>query len=456
MTARVLIVETERAVASAVAALLRELGLAVAGLASSSEDALSMVLGQRPDLVVIDVRPQAEMAGFDTATKIRERENVPFVFLTSRVDEAMLARMSRFEAYACPLEPLESRSFAIAVHTALQRQRTTQALADAERAKQRADARYRAVLENTHDAIISVDARCRIELFNKGAERVFGFSPLEVMGEPLDLLLPEVVARAHRAHFAAFQTSGTTFRPMGKRREVVGRRRSGAEFPAEVTISRLSFDEEEIFTACVRDISERRVLEEQFIRAQKMEAVGRVAASVAHDFNNLLTGLQANAYVLMQGVSLEMQERVQEIGSAVERGVALTRQLIGFSRQERSHRTRLAVNELVAQAVRLLEHMVGSDVRLRSELDPAAGHVIVEGNLIEQVLMNLVINARDALPQGGDVVIRTDVLSLTGDDSLPAGRYVRLSVTDTGGGIPSELQAKVFEPFFTTKAPGLG
>ncbi|HET7544742.1 MAG TPA: ATP-binding protein, partial [Polyangiaceae bacterium] len=167
-------------------------------------------------------------------------------------------------------------------------------------------------------------------------------------------------------------------------------------------------------------------------------------------------GLQANAYVLMQGVSLEMQERVQEIGSAVERGVALTRQLIGYSRQERSHRTRLAVNELVGQALRLLEHMVGSDVRLRSELDPAAGHVIVEGNLIEQVLMNLVINARDALPQGGDVVIRTDVLSLAGDDSLPAGRYVRLSVTDTGSGIPSELQAKVFEPFFTTKAPGLG
>lgn len=456
MADRVMIVEAERLVAIGVEERLLGMGFDVVGLALDGEGARSMALAQRPDVIVSNVRLQEGLDGIEAAARIREHLDVPFVFLTATADEETLTRVTLAESHACMIKPLDGRSFAVAIQMALQRHRAAQALADARRAQDRSDARYRAILENTHDAIISVDSECRVELFNKGAERVFGFAAAEVLGKQLDVILPEVVAHAHRAHFEAFRTSGTTFRPMGASREVVGRRRSGAEFPAEVTISRLRLDEKEIFTACVRDISDRRVLEEQFIRAQKMEAVGLVAASIAHDFNNLLTGLQASAYILRRGVPPEMQERVQEISSAVERGVALTRQVIGFSRQHHSHRARLVVNDLVGQAFRLLEHMIGSEVRLHAQLDPKAGHVVVEGNLIEQVLMNLVINARDALPNGGEIVVRTDAITLNADDSLPTGRYVRLAVTDSGGGIPSELHEKIFEPFFTTKAPGLG
>lgn len=457
---RVLIVEDEAIVAMEISDRLTSMGYAVIGPASTGSAAIELALAEHPDIVLMDVRLKGSMDGPEAAALIREKLDVPFVFLTAYADDATLARVKRIEPHAYIIKPLEERSLAITLHLALHRHRAAQERAIAEQARRKSEARYRAVLDNSHDGIVCLDDARRITVFNKGAERIFGYSSEEMLGQTLDALIPDDVRDRHRAHFDGFQNAGATARAMGTSLEVRGRRSTGEVFPAEVSISRLDFEGERLMTACIRDVSDRQALEEQFTRAQKMEAVGRLAASVAHDFNNLLAAVQSNVYLLRSEAPPTLTEYVMEIGAAVERGVALTRQLLSFSRPQPASRQTLDAADLVSGAESLLRRLVREDVVLRTELMPS-GRMLVDRNLMEQVLMNLVVNARDAMPHGGELVIRTSVETVRAGEpgrpySLPIGTYVRLSVSDTGTGIPEGLEEKVFEPFFTTKPPGLG
>jgi two-component system, cell cycle sensor histidine kinase and response regulator CckA len=457
---RVLIVEDEAIVAMEISDRLSAMGYDVIGPASTGKAAIELALSEQPDLVLMDVRLKGSMDGPEAATRIREQLDVPFVFLTAYADDATLGRVRPIEPHAYIVKPLEERSLAITIHMALHRHRAAMERTKAELAQRRSEARYRAVLDNSHDGIVCVDDTRRITVFNKGAERIFGYSAEEMLGQPLDALVPDDARDRHAEHVDKFQGSGATARLMGGSLEVKGRRSTGEVFPAEVTISRTEVEGERLLTACIRDVSDRQALEEQFTRAQKMEAVGRLAASVAHDFNNLLAAVQSNVYLLKSEAPEGLKEYVGEIGAAVERGVALTRQLLSFSRPQPSSRQSLDANDLVSGAESLLRRLVREDVVLRTQLTPS-GRLLVDRHLMEQVLMNLVVNARDAMPHGGELTIRTSVETVRAGDtgrtySLPVGTYVRLAVSDTGTGIPIELEEKVFEPFFTTKPPGLG
>jgi signal transduction histidine kinase len=211
------------------------------------------------------------------------------------------------------------------------------------------------------------------------------------------------------------------------------------------------------------DISQRKLLEEQFRQAQKLEAVGRLAGGVAHDFNNLLTIIQG--YTEMVALEAEesptLTEYAQEIQYASERASALTGQLLAFSRRQISQPTVLDLNEVVTHATKMLRRIIGEDIEIASRLEPDLGKVKADQVHIDQVIMNLAVNARDAMPNGGRIVLETSNCRLDADYldrhlGVGPGTYVMLAVSDNGSGMSAETRSRIFEPFFTTKEAGKG
>jgi PAS domain S-box-containing protein len=217
------------------------------------------------------------------------------------------------------------------------------------------------------------------------------------------------------------------------------------------------------FIGVTLDITDRKRLEEQFLQAQKLESVGRLAGGVAHDFNNLLTVITGYAQMLLSELPLvhPMRDPMDEIATAATRATDLTRQLLTFSRRHVSETKTMALNDLVRDFQKMLARLIGEDIELVISLDPNAGDLRADPGQIEQIIMNLAVNARDAMPDGGKLVIETapfcvDERFAKTHLSIPPGPYVMLSVSDTGCGMAPEVKAHIFEPFFTTKELGKG
>src|SRR2546430_420860 len=213
----------------------------------------------------------------------------------------------------------------------------------------------------------------------------------------------------------------------------------------------------------LRDVPERKRLEEQSRQAQKMEAVGRLAAGVAHDFNTLLTAILGTTDLMLEDLPADDPDRegLLDIRSASERAAVLTRQLLTFSRQQVVSPQVLRVNDLVLELEKLLCRLLGEDVAIRVAVAPDCGGVKADPGQLEQVIVNLAVNARDAMPNGGRLTLETKNVDLDADYptdrvTIPTGRYVMLAVTDTGTGMDAQTKARIFEPFFTTKPVGKG
>ncbi|HLA77033.1 MAG TPA: ATP-binding protein [Vicinamibacteria bacterium] len=311
----------------------------------------------------------------------------------------------------------------------------------------RSEAWKNAVLESVLDGLVTTDHEGHILEFNRAAEAVFGFTRAEVIGRRFaEVLVPLSLREAHRGGMARFVAAeGLLDRG---RIETLALRRDGSEFPVELTVFPLHLDRRRLFTLTLRDITERRALEAQFRQAQKMEAVGRLAGGVAHDFNNHLGIISAYAELLARGLpgGSREREKAKAIVRAVERAAGLTRQLLAFSRKQALEPRLIAVNALVSDLLGMLRRLVGEDVQLVSRLDPDAGSVKADPSQMEQVIMNLVVNARDAMPQGGKISLET----------RREGNEVALSVQDTGLGMAPDTLRHIFEPFFTTKKKGTG
>ncbi|MGE3273620.1 MAG: PAS domain S-box protein [Vicinamibacterales bacterium] len=317
-------------------------------------------------------------------------------------------------------------------------------------ARRQSDVLMDAVMNHVVDGIISVDHAGTIEWFNPAAERMFGYAAREIVGQPLSRLLPELGEPPLVLDSAA--------------RHLTARRREGDTFPAHLALNEYRLDEQRHFTGVIRDVTAERRLESQLQQAQKMEAIGLLAGGVAHDFNNLLTVISGYAALLLQNEHPDPDRTVQmvrAIADAGERASSLTRQLLAFSRQAVLEPRVLDLNGVIVETERMLRRLIGEDIRLEAALSPSLPAVRVDPGQMSQVLLNLAVNARDAMPRGGMLTIETAEAELdpayehTHPDVV-AGRYVRLSVTDTGVGMPPEVQARIFDPFFTTKAAGKG
>ncbi|HJT90019.1 MAG TPA: ATP-binding protein [Bryobacteraceae bacterium] len=320
-----------------------------------------------------------------------------------------------------------------------------------------------ALLESASQAIIGVDRAGRIALANRRAEEIFQYSREELVGARIELLLPESKRATHSRQRDDYMAHPRV-RPMGIGMELAGRRRDGTEFPVEVSLSYIDDADAGLFAiAFVSDISQRKQLEEQLVHAQKMEAVGRLAGGVAHDFNNMLTVISGYNRMILEELSPldPLHGYAEEIGKAADRAGAITNQLLAFSRRQVIQPRILNVNSIVSQIEKMLRRLLGEDIQLQLNLSPEVGNIKADPNQIEQAIVNLAVNARDAMPSGGHITIETGNAHL--DDSyakthmgVRPGDFVMVAMTDTGHGMDPETRIHIFEPFFTTKERGKG
>jgi len=322
---------------------------------------------------------------------------------------------------------------------------------------QESESRYRAIFETAVDAIIVSDQHGIIQEFSRAAEAMTGYRAAELIGQNMRVLLPPAMRQEPERYTARY---------LWTIKELEVCRKDGSVFPAHLSIAEWWAGGYRHFTGILRDLSaqhreqvERTKLEAQLHQAQKMEAIGNLTGGMAHDFNNMLGVIIGNIDLLrdLKGEDSDIDELTREALDAAFRGADLTRRLLAFARQQPLRPQHVDVNELVSGITRLLRRTLGEDVEISLDLTPELWPVVVDPAQLEASLTNLATNARDAMPDGGRLMIVTANRTLDTDYAaqhaeVEAGGYVMLEVSDTGCGMPPEVMHRIFEPFFTTKS----
>jgi len=463
---RVLLVEDSASDAKLVVQELERAGHAVQFERVETAQAMRKALdGGTWDLVLSDWSMPRFSAPAALAVMKERGVDLPFIIVSGTVGEELAVEAMRAGAHDYVLKDKIGRlPVAIARERRNQEERTANRRREQEH--RQLERRYRRIIETTNEGIFISDREGTISFASARLERMLGYEPGELQGKPMRVLL------ADKDRAAA--------------RESLGRRRTGVaengEFRlmrkdgTEVWVLRSSnpiMDEEDHFDgmfAMVMDLTDRRRAEEalrnseaQLLQAQKMEAVGRLAGGIAHDFNNVLSVILSYGDIILEGLAPKdpVREDIEEIRKAASRAAVLTRQLLMLSRQQVFEAKVMDLRDVLLGMDKVLQRILGEDVDLVSIVSPSRARVKVDPGHIEQVILNLVVNARDAMPTGGKLTIETADVVLDSDYAanhvpLKAGSYVLLAVSDTGTGMDRETQKRVFEPFFTTKDRGKG
>ncbi|MGH7368057.1 MAG: PAS domain S-box protein [Candidatus Rokuibacteriota bacterium] len=323
----------------------------------------------------------------------------------------------------------------------------------AEELLRRSEATSRAFLESASESIVVADAGGRIVLINARTETMFGYARAELIGQPVELLVPVSHRERHVAHRATYMAA-PRIRFMGQGLDLAGLKKDGTEFPVEVSLSYVQTDEGTRAIAFVTDISERLAFQRAARQADKLAALGTLSAGIAHEINNPIGIISSRVEVMLleaEGGELpaELRKDLDVILRHARRVAAITQALLSFARQSSGAREPVNLNRVVQELVQLAQKdMSRARVEVTLKLDETLPGILADANAIGQVLLNLLTNARGAMPEGGEITIETG--------RLPATGSVRLLVRDTGAGIPPEILPKIFDPFFTTKPDGTG
>lgn len=323
--------------------------------------------------------------------------------------------------------------------------------------QERDDAKYHAIFNTTVDAIIVIDRIGTIKAFNKAAERMFGYAQ-DIIGQNVRVLMPEPFYSAHDQYLQNYQQTGI-HKIIGRGREVRGKRQDGTSFEIDLAVAEWFNGNEQLFTGILRNISDRKHIEQQLIQSQKMEAIGQLTGGMAHDFNNILGVVIGNLDMLEERFEQTPEELTDALVASMA-GAKLVQQLLAFARRQPLQPKIIFLNEVVESLIPMLSRVIGGAIEIETHFDANLWPVVADPTQFENALLNLVINARDAMPNGGKLLIECCAHTMDRHSSIeydvPTGTYTTLIVSDTGTGIPSDILERIFDPFFTTKAPGMG
>ncbi|MDP1890364.1 MAG: ATP-binding protein [Gemmatimonadaceae bacterium] len=391
------------------------------------------------------------------ATETADVEVAQLVRAFNRMIDQLVGAQAELAAVNADLESrVDERTAALRAAVEEQRQ-SRAALALSEADARRTSALLEALIDVAPLAIVTTDARTLVTRWNHAAERMFGWTSPEVLGRPLPYLPPSEAAELPAPALPHASTAGAA------PREVTRVRKDGTSVSALLGVGELH-DERRAATGCIHvltDLTEYKRLEEQLLQSQKMDAMGRLAGGIAHDFNNMLTVITSGTeLMLLDPRSEEDFLLLGEVAGAATRAAALTRQLLTFTRQQVVQPRIVELSTVVRGLETILRRVLRSNIAFSTRVDASVGSILADPTQLEQVVMNLVVNAADAMPQGGSLRIETRHCDAdewnTNGDTMPAGRLSVLVVEDTGTGIDDATRARMFEPFFTTKGIGQG
>lgn len=452
MSVKILIVEDERIVALDIQRNLEKFGFEVMGICSSSSETIERIKKKRPDLILMDIKIRGKIDGIDTAYKIQEEYRIPVILLTALADDSTLERIKKIGPFGYINKPYSEKELKTGVEVGLYRSQLEKKLWESEE-------RYRRLFEDDLSADFLAGPDGRIIACNSSFVELFEFKDHEeALDSNINNLFPDLDSRKKfwgKLHAKRsiqlmdidFLTTGA--KTINSLANVIG-----------------SFDDRGLLVEVkgyVINVTDRKKLEKQLMDIHKMEAIGRLAGGIAHDFNNVLTIVLGYLSMINEkktdGDAIDIE--LEGIKDAVVRATNLTRQLLAFSRRQVLHPTIADINQLIRNMNKMLERLLTEEITLSIQLSPQTQKVRVDTTQFEQILINLIVNARDAIPDGGKVFIQTEtihiensIVSLMGE--IPPGKYVLLQVRDTGIGIRQENLPHIFEPFFTTKSEESG
>lgn len=441
----IVVVEDEYIVALDIRSFLERSGYEVAGVFASGEDLLARLDLLRPDLILMDIKIRGKLDGVETARIVHERMQVPVLLLTAYADDETVARAKITEPFGYILKPFEERELRTAIELALYR-------AGMERKLRESEERFRRLFNEGISGNFLADAEGKVIDANPAFLRLIGTRPDEAPLSLEQLFRDKAAWESFRAGLFAAQKLELT---------ELSLRSSDGKDVLVLANAALILDPDGQVTGIqgqLSDTTERRRLEERLLQAQKMEAIGRLAGGIAHDFNNILTAVMGYANLLGEELPDlgEAREDLEGIKKAAGRAANLTRQLLAFSRRQPAAPRVVDLNIVIQDTERMLTRLLSGAVGLELDLRAASATVLVDPVQIEQILLNLAVNAKDAMPDGGSILVSTRVEDLraarsVGLDTLAPGDYVVLDVRDTGQGIAPDIIDRIFEPFFTTK-----
>ena len=456
--AKILIVEDESIVAMDLAGQLRDLGYEVAGVAGTAQEAIAHAQAAPPDVALVDIVLPGDMDGIELAKWFREQLGVPVVFLTAYSDDDTLRRAKIAEPYGYIVKPFDSRDLKSNIEIALYKHAMERRLAESELC-------LATTLRNIGDAVIAADAADRVKYLNPVAEHLTAWTSAEAKGRPLTEVCP-IVDGEDEPQTAVMAAKARRQRtPVRSATPVHLLARDGRRVPTDYSLSPVLDTHGHVtgLVVCCRDITEQVRLEEELRQSVKMDAIGKLAGGIAHDFNNLLTGILGYAELLHAEAEpgSTVHEAAKTIQSAANRAAELTQKLLGFARKGKHQVMPVDVHDIMHDVVALLGRVLDQRVRLTLDFQAEQSTVMGDPTQMQQIFMNLAVNARDAMPEGGDLSFHSSTVSL--DDTarvtrrrLAPGDYLAIEVADTGCGMPDDVLERIFDPFFTTKSAGEG
>lgn len=443
---KILIVEDEAIVACDLERRLLKAGYTVPSIAASGEQALKSIEQTSPDLILMDVHLEGSSDGIAVASEVRNRFHLPVVFLTAYADKDTLERAKAAEPYSYLVKPINHLNLSSTIEVALYKHRVEQEL-------RKREAWLGTVLHFLADAVVVTDASGRIQFLNPHAELLTGWTH----GDAVDRQLWDVVRLVDLADRdlagelnAAMAAAIGSRLPRGARLTLPG----GLAIPVEGHLAISRVDGRPSGTVLTfRDVTVRDWEEKQIRQQQKMLVAGRLANGVARDFNRLLAGIVRYSQEMLDEMADgdSSRRRMKAIHRAAYSAAVLTDQLLGLCRKGPAEARALDLNSLVNRLLPMLRRVAGPSITVETSLAAELGEIRVDNSQIEQALLNLVLNARDAMPRGGQVFIQTSNVELPG-----APAFVRLAVEDNGAGMDSEVAEHLFEPFFTSKKREVG